>query len=90
MKNKMLLLTLMFALLGVYTFGQVTTSAISGRVVDDNGEPIPFAVVMALHEPSGSTYGTSTQDNGTFFLTGLRVGGPYTVTFSFLGYTPIS
>lgn len=89
MKNKKLLLSLMFALLGVYAFGQVTTSAISGRVVDQNGEPIPFAIVMALHEPSGSTYGTSTQDNGTFVLTGLRVGGPYTVTFSFLGYTPI-
>ncbi len=90
MKNKKLLLTLLLGFMGIYAIGQVTTSAINGRVVDDKGEPIPFAVVMALHEPSGSTYGTSTSDNGTYVLTGLRVGGPYTVSLSFLGYTPVN
>jgi hypothetical protein len=90
MKNKKFLFTLLFAAIGLYAFGQgVTTSSISGRIIDDKGEPVPFAIVMALHEPSGSTYGTSTLDNGTFIMVGLRVGGPYTVTFSFLGYTPV-
>jgi hypothetical protein len=89
MKMRKLILTLLLLSVGIYGFAQVTTSAINGRVVDDKGEPVPFAIVMALHEPSGSTYGTTTQDNGTFVLSGLRVGGPYVVTFSFLGYTPV-
>lgn len=75
--------------MSMYAIGQVTTSGLSGRVVDDKGEPVPFAIIMAMHEPSGSTYGTSTTDNGTYVLSGLRVGGPYTVSLSFLGYTPV-
>ncbi len=87
-KNKFYLLMLL-TFMGVYAFGQVTTSAINGRVVNENGEPVPYAVVAALHEPSGTTYGTTTQDNGTYVLMGLRVGGPYKVTITFMGYTPV-
>lgn len=90
MKMKKFLFTLLFAAVGMYAFGQVTTSAINGRIVDDKGEPVPFAIVIALHEPSGTTYGTTTQDNGSYVLQGLRVGGPYTLTISYMGYTPIS
>ena len=90
MKNKKFLFTLLLATIGLYALGQVTTSGINGRVIDDKGEPIPFAIVMAMHEPSGSTYGTSTQDNGTYVLTGLRVGGPYTVSITFMGYTSVT
>jgi hypothetical protein len=87
---KNVLLTLLFAICGLYVYGQgVTTSAINGKVVDAKGEPVPFAIIMALHEPSGSTYGTTTLDNGSFVLMGLRVGGPYTVRASFLGYEPV-
>ncbi len=87
---KKLLFLIIFSAVGLYSFSQVTTSAINGRVVDGQGEPVPFAIVMALHEPSGSTYGTTTQENGTYDLRGLRVGGPYTVTMSFLGYTQVN
>lgn len=87
---KKLLFLLFLSALGIAAFSQVTTSAINGRVVDDKGEPVPFAVVFALHEPSGTTYGTTTQENGTYVLMGLRVGGPYSVTISFMGYTPVN
>lgn len=91
MKNKILLLTLLFAAIGIYAFGQgVTTSSINGRVLDTNGEPLPFAIVMALHEPSGSTYGTSTRDDGGFNVPNIRTGGPYTISVSFLGYRTVS
>ncbi|NMB82230.1 MAG: TonB-dependent receptor, partial [Ignavibacteria bacterium] len=64
----------------------VTTSAISGIVVDKDGNALPGANIIAVHEPSGTQYGTSSRDNGRFNLMGLRVGGPYKVTVSFVGY----
>jgi hypothetical protein len=64
----------------------VTTSAISGLIVDQDGNPLPGANIIAVHEPSGTQYGTSSRDNGRFNLMGLRVGGPYKVTVSFVGF----
>lgn len=64
----------------------VTTSAISGLVSDAAGEPLPGANVVAVHVPSGTTYGVATRVDGRFNLPNLRVGGPYTVTASFVGY----
>jgi hypothetical protein len=91
MKKKKLLITLLFATIGLYALGQsVTTSSINGRVIDDKGEPVPFAIVMALHEPSGSSYGTSTRDDGGFNVPNIRTGGPYTITTSFLGYKTVT
>jgi hypothetical protein len=64
---------------------QVTTSSMSGRVTDAEGAVIG-ATVIATHEPSGTTYGTVTNVEGRFNLNGMRVGGPYTVEISFIGY----
>jgi len=92
MKKRILAIMFTVALFftGASIFGQgATTSGINGRIVDDKGEPVPFAAVVALHEPSGSSYGTTTLGNGTFALTGLRVGGPYKVSISLLGFTPV-
>lgn len=86
-----LMFTALILLMAVNILGQgATTSGITGRITDDKGEPVSFATVIALHEPSGSSYGTSALENGTFILTGLRVGGPYTVTISLTGYTSVS
>jgi len=67
---------------------QGTRASISGTVVDEEGEPLPGANIIAVHEPSGTQYGASSQSNGRYNLRGLRVGGPYTVTASFVGYRP--
>ncbi len=64
----------------------VTTAAMNGRVLEKNGEALPGANVVAEHLTSGSRYGTSTRADGKFNLPGLRVGGPYTVTVSLVGY----
>ena len=66
----------------------VTTAGLNGFVTDVAGEPIPGANVVAVHEPSGTRYGTSARAGGAFVLPNLRVGGPYTVTASFIGYQP--
>ncbi len=64
----------------------VTTASISGRITDSQGEGLPGASVVALHNPSGTEYGTSTRPDGRFNLPNLRIGGPYTITISFVGY----
>src|SRR3954470_3833321 len=65
----------------------VTTGAISGVVKDAQGAVIPGATVLAVHQPSGSTYEAVTQADGRFVIPGMRVGGPYTVTASIPGFT---
>ncbi len=74
----------MFA--SIVAFAQVTTSSLSGIVVDQNGEPVIGAAVMALHEPSGTVYGAVTNADGRYTIQGMRTGGPYKVDFSCLGY----
>ncbi len=64
----------------------VTSATIRGTVVDENDEPLPGVNVVAVHEPSGSRYGTTTGQDGQFTVANVRVGGPYTITASFVGY----
>jgi hypothetical protein len=88
MKTKILLLLIfgLFAFTGS-TFSQgVTTSAIKGKIVDSKGEPIFAANVVAEHLPSGAQYGTITQEDGRFNIRNMRIGGPYKVSVSFIGY----
>lgn len=82
---KRTLLTFAVALISLVTFGQVTTSEIEGRVSDKNGTLVG-ATIQAVHIPSGTTYGTVTNQQGRFLIQGMRTGGPYKVTVSFVGY----
>ena len=68
---------------------QVTTSSMSGLVSDDNGEPLIGAAVIALHTPSGTEYGAITDAKGQYRLSNLRVGGPYTVTTTYVGFSSL-
>jgi hypothetical protein len=70
------------------TYGQgITTATISGTIFDNDGKPLPGANIIAVHTPSGSQYGANSREDGRYNITGLRVGGPYTITVSMVGYS---
>lgn len=84
-KLKFYLLTAMFCIaLGMNA--QVTTSALSGIVTDENEQAMIGATVTALHNPSGTKYNAVTNLDGRYTIQGMRPGGPYTVTVSYVGY----
>lgn len=74
------------AALSISVTAQVTTSEIVGTVVDSAGAVIAGATVTAVHEPTGSKSTGVTNSDGRFSLSGLRVGGPYTVTVTATGF----
>lgn len=88
MKNVYRLIMLFAACLFIHSlaFAQVTTSGINGRVTNMNNESLPGATVIVTHEASGSMYGTVTDPDGFYRILNMRVGGPYKVTISFVGY----
>jgi hypothetical protein len=72
--------------INAFISAQVTTSSISGRATDANNEAIIGATVQAVHEPSGAYYGGVTNTDGHYTIQGMRVGGPYKVEISYIGY----
>lgn len=66
--------------------GQVTTSSISGNVKTSDGFVLEGSPVVATHLPSGTIYGVDSRADGKFNLEGLRVGGPYRIEISYIGF----
>jgi hypothetical protein len=82
------LLWALLALLGCTApaFAQgVTTSAVTGRVTNEQGEPIEGAAVVATNTRTGAEYRAVTRGDGRFLLQGLQPGGPYRVQASRVG-----
>ncbi len=77
-------------LMSVAAYAQVTTSALAGRAIDANGEPVVGVAVIATHTPSGTVYGVTTNEAGRYTINGMRSGGPYKVEFSCLGYQTVT
>lgn len=79
-------LTLITLLAFFATHAQVTTSSINGLILDYTNNQLEGANIVAVHMPTGTTYGTVTNLNGRFSLLNLRVGGPYTIKVSYIGF----
>lgn len=66
----------------------ITSGEIRGRVTNEKKQVLENATILAVHLPSGTKYGTTTRADGRYSLTGLRIGGPYKVIVSYLGFSP--
>jgi hypothetical protein len=70
---------------------QVTSSSIGGVISNKkSGETLIGASVIAVHLPSGTRYGAITNEDGVFLMPSVRVGGPYKVTVTYVGYKEMS
>ena len=47
---------------------------------------LPNVIVTAVHVPTGTKYMTTTRNDGRYNLPNVKIGGPYTLTTSFVGY----
>ena len=90
MQKRLFLLVVTLLTLSLSAVAQITTSSMAGKVTfdDANGEEVIGATVVALHEPSGTRYTAVTNASGRFTIQGMRTGGPYEVTVSYIGYQP--
>ena len=86
LKRVRIILTVLLLLATVGVDAQVTTASMAGKVTDASNEPIIGATVQAVHQPSGSRYGTVTNVDGRYSIQGMRTGGPYRVEISYIGY----
>jgi hypothetical protein len=88
MRKYLLLLFFTLFTAGI-AFAQVTTSSISGTIKDSK-EALIGATVKAVHQPTGTTYSTSTNVDGRFNIPNMRIGGPYQITISYIGYNAVT
>ena len=58
----------------------------SGNITDVKSQPLPGAAIIAIHTSTGTKYGADTDFDGFFRISNMKVGGPYKVTISYLGY----
>ncbi|MDX1624911.1 MAG: TonB-dependent receptor [Wenzhouxiangellaceae bacterium] len=80
------LVLMALALVAGPALAQQTSSIVRGQVTTDAGEPIEGAAVEIVHIPSGTTSVAETSETGSYFQSGLRVGGPYRITVTAEGY----
>ena len=86
LKNLLALFVLLMSVSTAMSQG-VTTSGITGTITEANGQPLLGASVVVTHLPSGTRYGAVSNTEGKYSIPGMRVGGPYKVAASFIGFS---
>ena len=67
---------------------QVTTATIAGVVKSVELKPVSGATVIVAYPDAGIKQTVATLSDGRFTVPNLRVGGPYTVTVTSIGFRP--
>ena len=88
--TQFLCLAVMFLFTAVSFAQGVTTSSLNGQITDGNGDPLPGANIVAIHTPSGTTYGASSDFDGFYRISNMRTGGPYKITITYVGFQEYS
>lgn len=81
------IITLFLVVFGLQLMiGQSTTSSIKGTIKGSNSELLPGATIQAVHTPTGTKYSALSNEDGRFSILNMRIGGPYKIVVSFVGY----
>jgi Carboxypeptidase regulatory-like domain len=87
--SRLLVAVVAVGVMAVPSFGQgVTTASISGLVTSNEGVALAGATVTAVHDPTGTQYRATVRSGGAYTIPNMRVGGPYRVTATMIGYRP--
>lgn len=83
MKKVLAVLATVFSLIAN---AQVTTSDVSGKVINAKGEVISGAAIQLVYAPLSVKYNLVSDAKGVFHVNNINAGGPYTITIKFVGY----
>ncbi|RDC54502.1 TonB-dependent receptor [Pedobacter chinensis] len=84
-KNRRIYASLVFFLLAMSGFVGYAQTRVTGKVTDENNQPLPGVVVMQTNTNNK----TSTDGNGAYVLT-LQAGSAQTLTFNYIGYDAVT
>jgi hypothetical protein len=84
--KKTIMMSLLSLFVTITSFGQITTSTLSGVVKNEKGEKLVGATISVVHQPTGTKYGSSTNAQGGYVIPAARVGGPYVIKVTYIGY----
>ena len=71
-------------------FSQETNSNVSGIVKSDKKELLAGASIIVTHQPTKNTYTASSRNDGKFYFSNLKPGGPYSITITYSGYETLT
>lgn len=86
MYRKISVFLTLFWIIPNFLLAQETNSNLSGTIKAYKAEALAGATVTATHLPTGTVYRTVSRTGGSYNLSGLRPGGPYIITVSYIGY----
>jgi Carboxypeptidase regulatory-like domain len=66
----------------------VTTGAVSGTITNSQGQTVESAQIEIVNRATGARTGTISRGDGRYYVQGLEVGGPYSVTVRRIGFAP--
>jgi len=91
MLKRILFSLAMVFIVATFLQAQITTSSVTGNVIDAaTKEPLVGASIIATHTPSGTKYTALSSKSGEFTIHDMRIGGPYVVVVSFVGFESVT
>jgi hypothetical protein len=84
--KKTILMSLLSLFVTIASFGQITTSSVSGVIKDEKGKSVTNASISLVHQPTGTEYSSVSNKSGGYVIPGIKPGGPYTLKVTHISY----